>query len=158
MLQAEHRVLLIKVTQSLEEHPHPDELLAAVRGWWVVAARRRQDASSAPQYVAAVRRSRVVAVYAITAWVGPDENGRWAFDGDRSPELDRLYVGMDVGDYYPRGAANPLRYVHCHPATRTDEPSLELLRSPRRRHQLSQTAWSRWARSPSDSPRSRCFT
>lgn len=36
---------------------------------------------------------------------------------------------MDVGDYYPRGAANPLRYVHCQPAATADEPSLAVLRS-----------------------------
>ena len=60
-----------------------------------------------------MRHGVVVAAYAIETWHGPGgpEGNRWAFEGRRSPELDRRYVSLDMSEYYPRGAQNPVRFL-----------------------------------------------
>lgn len=37
---------------------------------------------------------------------------RWRFEGEIADELVH-YVGIDVQQYYPRGAQNPIRYINC---------------------------------------------
>lgn len=129
MIAPEHRILLIKVTQDLGMEPGPGRLYEAVRGWWRVGTQRRDGSTSAPEYVAAACDGRVASVYRIEGWTGPNADGRWAFFGRPARDLTAAYQGMGVAAYYPPGAQNPLRYVHCAPAPASDEPSLAELRA-----------------------------
>ena len=52
-------------------------------------------------------------VFRIDAWHSASRSGRWMFDGAVDTEMERRYVGADVSEYFPRGAANPIRYVNC---------------------------------------------
>ncbi len=116
------------MTQGLGVQPDSGRLYEAVRGWWLVGARRRDGSASAPEYVAAARDGRVALVYRIEGWTGPNADGRWAFSGKPDPDLTAAYQGMEVAAYYPSGAQNPLRYVHCAPASAGDGPSLAEIR------------------------------
>jgi hypothetical protein len=128
VIAAEHRILLIKVTQDLGARPDAERLYEAVRGWWRVGAHRRDGSESSPNYAAAARDGRVAAVYRIEGWTGPDADGRWAFHGQVAHELTSAYEDMEVAAYYPPGAQNPLRYVHCPPPSVDDGPSLAEIR------------------------------
>lgn len=128
VIAPEHRILLIKVTQDLGVQPDHGRLYEAVRGWWRVGAQRRDGGASAPEYVAAARDGQVAAVYRIEGWTGPNAEGRWAFYGQPARELTAAYQGMEVASYYPPGAQNPLRYVHCALASAGDGPSLAEMR------------------------------
>jgi hypothetical protein len=124
VISPNHRVLLIKVTQDLGAEPDVARIYRAVRGWWRVGAQRRDGGNAAPQYVAAAYDGKVVAVFRIERWSGPNDEGRWAFRGRPDLELTAAYRGLDVRAYYPPGAQNPLRYVHCAPVRAETEASL----------------------------------
>ncbi len=133
--------------------PDSGRLYEAVRGWWRVGARRRDGSASAPEYVAAARDGRVALVYRIEGWTGPNADGRWAFSGKPDPDLTAAYQGMEVAAYYPSGAQNPLRYVHCAPASAGDGPSLAEIRGG-----TVEPAAETLAEITRSSTASRCFT
>lgn len=105
-----HPVVLVKITQPLDDPNDPVELYEAARGWWRVGAIRRDGGELSPRVALAVRDNEVAGSWWIDGWEA-GKDGRWAFSGTRDTSLDRLYLGRDVGRYYPPGAQNPLRYV-----------------------------------------------
>lgn len=84
-----------------------DSLYEATRKWWVLNPDR------APDLAFSVYRGTVRGVFRIDDWEQDAGSGRWAFRGRPDAKLAREYVGRDVSDYFPRGAANPIRYVNC---------------------------------------------
>lgn len=117
-IDSEHSVLLIRVARKFRNGMTDDALYEATRSWWRVNGRRAAKA----QWAFLVFSGVVRAVYRIEAWVpasshdiaeDPRREGRWAFVGQRDPELEGLYLHRDVSAYFVRGNQNPVRYVNC---------------------------------------------
>jgi hypothetical protein len=73
-----------------------------------------------PVWVFAVYGGIVRAVYRIESWERPPEEkrvgngvGRWDFNAVRDLAMEDIYLWTDVSGYLPRGAQNPITYVHC---------------------------------------------
>ena len=117
-INSEHPVVLIRVTREFHDGITPDDLYEATRSWWRVNGSRAANAKWAFSVFSGVVR----AVYRIEEWVcasaqdlaeDPRRDGRWAFIGQRDPELEELYLYRDVSSYFARGNQNPVRYVNC---------------------------------------------
>jgi PD-(D/E)XK nuclease superfamily len=106
-------VVLIKIPQSAPADANGKALMDATSKWWVIAESRRDGGPASPEYALAVINGRVVTAFRIEGWQAAPTGHRWGFTGDVSKELAALYGGLDVTRYFPPGAANPLRYVHC---------------------------------------------
>lgn len=109
----EHRVLLIRLNRA--QWLAPGGLYEKTRASWKVAPERHE-----PVWVFAVYGGIVRAVYRIESWERPPEEervgkgaGRWDFNGVRDLAMENLYLWTDVSGYLPRGAQNPISYVHC---------------------------------------------
>lgn len=101
------RVVLIRINRTYRPNMSDDALYEATRKWWVLNPDR------APDLALAVFHGTVRGVYRIDDWEQDPRSGRWAFRGRSDAKLARDYVGRDVSEYFPRGAANPIRYVNC---------------------------------------------
>lgn len=102
-----HRVVLIRINRLYRSTMSEHELYEATRKWWVLNPRRD------PDYAFSVFRGIVKAAYRIDDWEKNPTSRRWAFQGGRDAVLEREYVGRDISEYFPRGAANPIMYVNC---------------------------------------------
>ena len=109
----EHRVLLIRLNHA--QWLAPGGLYEKTRASWKVAPERHK-----PAWVFAVYGGIVRAVYRIENWERPPEEkrvgngiGRWDFNGVRDLAMEDIYLWTDVSGYLPRGAQNPITYVHC---------------------------------------------
>jgi hypothetical protein len=113
-MNIEERVILIRIPRLYRPTMRKDQLYDATRKWWVLNPDRD------PDYAFSVVGGVVKAVYKIAGWEQPPVQERvgrlerrWAFRGVVDPEREGRYVGTDVTEYFPRGAANPVRYVNC---------------------------------------------
>lgn len=107
----EHRVALIRISRRFAEVRTPEDLYEITRQWWVVAPKRRK-----PDYAFSVYNGIVRAVYKIHSWEQEPRSsmrGRWAFHGERDPQMEECYLWTDVSRYLPNGAQNPIKYVNC---------------------------------------------
>ncbi len=95
-----------------------DALHEVTRSWWRVNGSRAANA----KWAFAVFSGVVRAVYRIKEWTqaGAEDiaedsrrEGRWAFVGERDPELEAHYLHGDVSSYFVQGNQNPVRYVNC---------------------------------------------
>lgn len=110
-IAAEHGVALIRVRRRFAEVRTPEDLYEITRQWWVVAPNRRN-----PDHAFSVYNGIVRAVYKIESWEQEsrgDMRGRWAFHGERDPEMEEQYLWKDVSRYLSLGAQNPIKYVNC---------------------------------------------
>lgn len=117
-VDASLKVVLIKLTRSYpataESSPEfAAELYEATRRWWKIAASRTTPGPGAPDSVFAVDRGVVKAAYAIESWTRSPDGSRFGFEGKIDTALHDQYCGADVSHYFPRGAANPIRFVNC---------------------------------------------
>ena len=112
-IRPEHKVVLIKIPRSAPTAANAEALKEATSKWWVVAESRRDGGPASPDYALAVINGRVVTAFRIAGWQAAPTGHRWGFTGQVSEELTALYRGLDVTRYFPPGAANPVRYVHC---------------------------------------------
>jgi hypothetical protein len=103
----EHRVVLIRISREFPHVRTPDELYEATRNWWKMAPHRHD-----PDFAFSVYGGVVRAVYRIQSWQS-DSRGRWEFDGELDPAMEKEYCGKDISDYLPAGAQNPIRYLNC---------------------------------------------
>ena len=104
---SEHRVVLIRIPRAYRMGMTSEALYEATRKWWRMNP-NRHDA----EYAFSVVGGKVLAVYRIADWER-ESGGRWAFSGVRDASMEDRYLGADVTEYFPRGAANPISYVHC---------------------------------------------
>ena len=109
-IEPEHRVLLIRLNhaQWRAARGRPDELYERTRASWKVAPQRRR-----PEWAFAVYDGIARAVYRIEGWERTPDGQRWLFNGVRDPAMEDRYLWTDVAEYLPRGARNPITYVHC---------------------------------------------
>lgn len=124
-IDSKHPSVLINITKTHRYGMSPSELYDVTRSAWVVSLRSAERA----EFAMAVYRGVVREVYRIAAWL-PDGSTLRVDDADRHRDTEpdrryefvgtiaedavrRKYVDRNVADYFPRGAANPIRYVHC---------------------------------------------
>ncbi len=109
--------VLLRINRRWKPGMDEDALYDAVYGWWKIGPKREQA-----DYAIAVAQGQVRGVFRILGWRAPSKGDRgweedepdspkWGFDGEPAPELTHL-VGRDVSGLFPRGAANPVRYLN----------------------------------------------
>lgn len=100
--------ILIKINKSKTER----NLYDATRMAWKVNPARAQKA----RYGLAVYEGVVLEMFSINGWYPCPEirPGRWAFEGEveKNDCLRAQHVGKVVQDIFPKGAANPIRYLN----------------------------------------------
>jgi hypothetical protein len=113
-VRIDEQVILIRISRLYRSTMTDAELYEATRKWWVLNPNR------APDYAFSVFGGVVKAVYKIIDWEQPPREERvgrlehrWAFRGEADRAMEERYLRTDVSAYFPRGAANPIRYVNC---------------------------------------------
>jgi hypothetical protein len=124
-IDPQHAAVLINITKSHRYGMTPAELYDVTRSAWVVSLANAERA----EYAMAIYRGVVREVYRIAAWL-PDGSTLRVDDVDRKRDIEperryefvgaiaeddvrRRYVDRNVAAYFPRGAANPIKYVNC---------------------------------------------
>ena len=115
---------VLRISQKWYPGIDEDTLYDVTRGWWSVGPRREQA-----EYAVAVAGRTVRGVWLIHDWrprhvdaAGAGAGTRWGFDGEPAEELAHL-IGLDVSHLFPRGAANPVRYLNLDGRPEPAEPS-----------------------------------
>lgn len=120
-----HSAVLINITKTHRYGMTPAELYDVTRSAWVVSLSNAERAD----YAMAIYRGVVREVYRIAAWL-PDGSTLRVDDADRERDIEperryefvgtiaedkvrRRYIDRNVAAYFPRGAANPIKYVNC---------------------------------------------
>ena len=108
------RAVLIRIPRLYRPTMTANDLYEATRKWWVLNPERD------PDFAFTIVGGVVKAVFRVHGWEQPPPaervgrlERRWAFRGVRDDVMERRYVGADVAESFPRGAANPVRYVNC---------------------------------------------
>ena len=104
----QERVVLIRIPRLHHPGMTSLELYEATRKWWVMSPLRHN-----PDFAFTVVDGFVQAVFRIDEWEQDPGSRRWAFHGARDLKREKLYAGLDVTNYLPAGAQNPIRYVNC---------------------------------------------
>ena len=114
-MRIDEQVILIRIPRLYRPTMTDEQLYEATRKWWVLNPDRD------PDFAFSVVAGEVKAVYSIDGWEQPPVEERvgrmerrWAFRGHRRMKtMEQRYSGSDVNTYFPRGAANPIRYINC---------------------------------------------
>ena len=119
-VQIREAAMLIRINQLYRPTMSAVELYDVTRSAWVVGSQRRAQV----KYAVAVFEGIVREIYDVIAWMPegatlrtsrPSKDRakkRWEFVGRLAPEqLRRRYIDRYVGDQFPQGAQNPIRYV-----------------------------------------------
>ena len=114
MARIDESVVLIRISRLYRPTMTAQALYEATRKWWVVNPDR------GPEYAFSIFGGVVKAAYKIDGWEQPPRDQRvgrlerrWAFYGRIDPRMEERYRGTDVSEHFPRGAANPIRYLNC---------------------------------------------
>ncbi len=116
------KAILKRVNKKFRESMTTDELFEITRGVWVVGVRREKA-----EYAFSVFKGVVQEVYEISNWYPAgtlkyktreksdvEKKGRWEFDGSLADQnIREKYVGLDLKDYFPQHASNPITHVNC---------------------------------------------
>ena len=103
------QLLILRISKLWQPQISGEDLYAATRGWWVTTLGRAGNT----RRVLAVAEGEVKEVYEPTRWlVSPNlgEENRVGFEGHIAQDRD-IWLGKDVSSHFPKGAANPVRYV-----------------------------------------------
>ena len=104
-------ILLININKRYHREITDEELYDATRKSWVVG-KRKEDA----KYAIATYRGLTREVYEINEWYPIEVNGkiRWGFNGCKANETLRKELRYkSISSYFPKGAANPIKYLNC---------------------------------------------
>lgn len=125
--------ILIRINNLFRHDMTPAELYDATRSAWKVANRK-----DLPKFAMAVFEGVIREVYEISGWVkggttfvhqregrrAPSWNNRFEFIGTLADEkIHKKYVNKFVGDEFPQGAQNPIKYVNLERLTKNRKPS-----------------------------------
>ncbi len=70
--------VIFKITEFFQD---PQQLYDRTRGWWKMSAAKANIETLEYAYSYAARERKIVACYHITKWLGPNEDGRFGFEG-----------------------------------------------------------------------------
>ena len=104
-------ILLININKRYHREITDEELYEATRKSWVVGNRRNNA-----KYAIATYRGLTREVYKINEWYPIKVNGktRWGFNGHRVDDKLRNELRFkSIASYFPKGAANPIKYLNC---------------------------------------------
>lgn len=124
-IDPKHPAVLINITKTHRYGMTPAELYDVTRSAWVVSLSNAERAD----YAMAIYRGVIREVYRIAAWL-PDGSTLRVDDADRQRDIEperryefvgtiaeskvrQRYIDRNVAAYFPRGAANPIKYVNC---------------------------------------------
>jgi hypothetical protein len=110
-LRSDKPILLININKRYHREITDEELYDATRKSWVVGSRKENA-----QYAVATYRGLTREVYVIDEWYPVVVNGktRWGFNGCRAEdELRKELRYKSISSYFPKGAANPIKYLNC---------------------------------------------
>ena len=108
---SEKPVLLININKRYHREITDEELYDATRKSWVVGSRKE-----GAKYAIATYRGLTREVYEIHNWFPVEVEGktRWGFNGCRAhDDLRKELRYKAIASYFPKGAANPIRYLNC---------------------------------------------
>ena len=120
--------VLLRVSKLWSEGMTDDDVYEITRGWWHVGPKREQA-----QYALAVAKGVVRGVYLVHDWrprhyeddgLTPIKKARWGFDGEPAEDQAHL-IGLDVKHLFPKGAANPIKYLNLDPTEPAPKVSWE---------------------------------
>lgn len=125
----DENVMIIRINRLYRHDLTEEELYNATRGYWKVT-KKDADKLDKVDYVFSVYKGRILEVYKVAKWfdagtvympkrrgedVEPDEeflSQRKEFVGTIAEErIRRKYVNKSVEDFFPNGAANPVKYI-----------------------------------------------
>jgi len=104
-------ILLININRLYHREMTEEELYDATRKSWVLG-KRKENA----KYAIATYKGLTREVYEIQEWYPIEIKGkvRWGFNGCRaSDELRQELRYKSISSYFPKGAANPIKYLNC---------------------------------------------
>jgi len=110
-LLTEKPALLININKLYYREITDEELYQSTRKSWVVG-KRRENA----QFAIATYRGLTREVYEIHEWYPSEVDGkiRWGFHGKKaSNEIRKELRYKSIVSYFPKGAANPIKYINC---------------------------------------------
>jgi hypothetical protein len=125
--QRGHQVVLLRTgtTGSLGANRVGADVAEHLREGWRIGRRWIQPESPrSPHWAVLVADELVEAVFRIDGWVPTAASGgqaggegvvRYAFRGERDPELEQRYRGRSVRAYLAPGSPSPVTYVWCGP-------------------------------------------
>ena len=104
-------VLLININKRYARDMTVDDIYQATRMSWVIGKRKINA-----KYAVSTYRGLTREVFEINDWFINEVNGkaRWGFNGQIAEEAIRHELRYrDITALFPRGAANPIKYVNC---------------------------------------------
>ncbi len=109
--QSDIPILLVNINKRYHREITDEELYDATRKSWVVGQRKEKA-----KYAIATYRGLTREVYKINEWYPIEVNSktRWGFNGCRADEeLRKELRYKTISSYFPKGAANPIKYLNC---------------------------------------------
>ena len=104
--QITDNVLLVQINKTYKQGMTNNQLYGVAKEAWKVGSRREKV-----DYIFAVNRGVVVAVYEVEDWYEINGTGKWGFTGKvASSSITKKYNGLSVKDYIYR---NSIRYLNC---------------------------------------------
>lgn len=104
-------VLLININKRYYREITDEELYQATRKSWVIGDRKKHA-----KYAIATYRGLTREVYEIHDWYPIEVEGktRWGFNGCKAQnEIRQELRYKSITSYFPKGAANPIKYINC---------------------------------------------
>lgn len=104
-------VLLININKRYYREITDEELYQATRKSWVVGDRKKYA-----KFAIATYRGLTREIYEIHEWHPSEVGGkvRWGFHGSIAcDEIRKELRYKSIASYFPKGAANPIKYINC---------------------------------------------
>lgn len=104
-------LLLININKRYYREITDEELYQSTRKSWVVGERKKNA-----KFAVATYRGLTREIYEIHEWYPSEVDGktRWGFHGCKaSDEIRRELRYKSIASYFPKGAANPIKYLNC---------------------------------------------